>query len=104
MSYRLLQGDALDVLETLEAEARATPEMRAAMQELLSLVTGVCRARAQSGIIVLVQSAVSDDDSQGTKEANFPARWFLDAVIIGRSEPATGVWDGSLFSCVRSLE
>ncbi len=40
MSYRLLQGDALDVLETLDAEARATPEMRAAMQELLSLVTG----------------------------------------------------------------
>ena len=40
MSYRLLQGDALDVLETLEAEARATPEMRAAMAELLSLVTG----------------------------------------------------------------
>lgn len=25
---------------TLEAEARATPEMRAAMQELLSLITG----------------------------------------------------------------
>ena len=40
MSYRLLQGDALDVLETLDAEARATPEMVAAMQELLSLVTG----------------------------------------------------------------
>jgi hypothetical protein len=40
VSYRLLQGDALDVLETLEAEARATPEMRAAMAELLSLLTG----------------------------------------------------------------
>jgi len=40
MSYRLLQGDALDVLETLDAEVRATPEMRAAMQELLSIITG----------------------------------------------------------------